>query len=251
MKELKNVKSRYDFSLDNRQVVLIVSGLILVLMLSFLMGTLFGKNLSRMSDQGAMAMASSPAPAADTAPAQTEPAAENSSAKPAVADLSGDTDSRAEYIRNLESMKVPSTGEPGAQAAQIEEPSAPPVMAKLTPPSAGTPEAAPTASVKTEPAKPAADKPEAAKETVSKPVVPAGSFTIQLASLPERDDAVALVKDLQSKRFEAYMLTVTLPGKGTFYRVRVGHYPDLNMAKKALGILQNREGKYFDAWITQ
>jgi len=46
------------------------------------------------------------------------------------------------------------------------------------------------------------------------------------------------------------MLTVTLPGKGTFTGC-AWPLPDLGMAKKGLGILQSREGKYYDAWITQ
>jgi len=134
MKEMKNVKSRYDFSLDNRQVVLIVSGLILVLMMSFLMGTLFGKNLSQMADSGgqavavndaektpapAVAGAEEPAPVADNLSADAEPAAPQA----------GDSATREEYIKNLESMKVPS----GTEPAPAEPSLAPPVMGKLNP----------------------------------------------------------------------------------------------------------------------
>ncbi|HUT53142.1 MAG TPA: SPOR domain-containing protein [bacterium] len=246
MNQMRGVKSRYDFSLDNRQVVLVVSGLILVLMLSFLMGTLFGKNLSRMSDQDKQ-VAAAPA-AAEPAPA-TAPAADPAGAvETAAAGPGAASDStRDDFIRNLESMKVPSGNEAAGEPAAEPAPT-PPAMASLNP--AGSPASAPADSAAPHTDKPA-DKPEPAKETITRPVIPMGTYTIQLASLPEKEEALALVKQLQSRKYEAYMLTVTLPGKGIFYRVRVGHYTDLNQAKKALAILQSREGKYFDAWITQ
>jgi cell division septation protein DedD len=253
MNQMRGVKSRYDFSLDNRQVVLIISGLILVLMLSFLMGTLFGRNLAQMSDQdkqvAAAPAATNPAPVAAASEEAPNPASavETASAAPGAADST-----RADLIRNLESMKVPSgkaaadqAGAPAA-AGPAEPAAAPPAMASLNPDS--PPSASVPAAPHNDAAKPA-DKP--AKPSITRPVIPMGTFTIQLASLPDKGDALEVVKQLQSRRYDAYMLTVTLPGKGIFYRVRVGHYTDLNQAKKALAILQSREGKYFDAWITE
>jgi hypothetical protein len=78
-----------------------------------------------------------------------------------------------------------------------------------------------------------------------------GTYTIQIASVPTRDEAQAMVDELRAKRYDAYFVQVSIPEKGTFYRVRIGHYRDLDQAKKALIIIQQREGKYFDAWITQ
>jgi len=252
MKELRDIKSRYDFSLDNRQVVLIVSGLILVLMLSFLMGTLFGRNLARMSDQPAPIAAAesgqdnlanpSPNPAV---PTEQLSSLENDLAAAADSPESKAPANREELIQNLQNMKPP-TGMPAAETETVEP--APPVMAKLDNANDSQPAAGGAEGPNRGLAAPA--KAEAKKETLAKPMIPAGSYTIQLVSLPGKGEAEALVRELQSKKYEAFMLTVALP-KGTFYRVRVGHYQDLNQAKKALAILQNREGKYYDAWITQ
>jgi len=251
MKELRDIKNRYDFSLDTRQAVLIVSGLILMLMLSFLMGTLFGRNLAKMSGEetemvgeGAVTVAEAPVPA------KKDSAAPEKDAITGQEDLSPKnvTSSRDKLIEELESMKVPERVEEPAQEPVTAKP---PMMAKMS----DTEEKPAAGQEETKPAKTTGPEPEPAKkpepEKVKRPVVPAGSFTIQLASLPDKSDADLLVEDLTNKRYDAYMLQVSLPGKGTFYRVRVGHYEDLDQARKALKILQAREGKYYDAWITQ
>ncbi len=249
MKELKEVKSRYEFSLDTRQAVLIVSGFILVLMLSFLMGTLFGRNLS---GQGNAALASV-APA--EAPAEEVVRDDFAEEERDLAWLDEDggapsdkIDSRERFIEELESMKVPKE----VDKTPAEPFATPPAMARLDDPE---PAARPTPEddFDREADRPAKKSPEPAEseEKSEKHVVRAGTYTIQLASLPNRGDAVALLDELRNKRYDAYMLQVNLPDKGTFYRVRVGHYRDLDQAKKALKILQARESKFFDAWITQ
>jgi len=267
MKELREIKSRYDFTLDNRQVVLIVSGLILVLMLSFLMGALFGRNLARMADRDqATTVASAPEVAESTVTKQeTGRAALNSIPETKRQAKSGEPSPIASkpdkeaLLRKYESMKVPTGIE--NQDEQPSDPdlaSTPPVMGRLdegeassSPAFDRTPETEPDEVETTEPAKPAGEKAEISGRDSTRPAIAAGSYTIQLASLPNRADADALVRELRSNKYDAFMLQVTLPGKGTFYRVRVGRYVDLNQARKALAILQKREGKYFDAWITQ
>lgn len=251
MKELKDFKSRYDFSLDNRQAILIISGLILVLMLSFLMGTLFGRNLARMAGEGEVTVA-----ALETVDVEADDALEASGEAPAPAisaDLDdeentkkpeADSSSREDFIRQLESMKIP------ARVKSSDE-----KLAAVLPPVLGNLEKAVTAKPagpsKDTAKAPAAEKKKDKAPASSRPVIHAGAYTIQLSSLPDKDDAEAKIEELRGKKYDAYMLQVTLPGKGTFYRVRMGHYKNLEQARKALTILQSREGKYFDAWITQ
>jgi cell division septation protein DedD len=267
MKELRDIKSRYDFTLDNRQVVLIVSGLILVLMLSFLMGALFGRNLARMADvDRETTVASAPEAVESTATKEetvraamdsipeTKRQAQSEESSPAVS-----KPDKEALLRRYESMKVPTGIED--QGEQLSDPDlapAPPVMGRLDEGEASissafdqAPGTEPDEVETTEPAKPAGKKAEISGPDSTRPAAAAGSYTIQLASLPNRADADALVKELRQNKYDAFMLQVTLPGKGTFYRVRVGRYVDLNQARKALAILQKREGKYFDAWITQ
>lgn len=247
MKELREVRSRYEFQLDNRQVVLLVSGLILTLMLSFLMGALFGSNLNKMKQSPAVAAGGGPAesvaqnefsPGSFTLPVREAITDEDLAPRSEQA-ITSSSSSRDDLIRQLESLKVPNE-------VKEEDPWPEPVKTV----------AAPAAAVKPEP-QPAKPEPATAKPQPASPspaartAPPAGTYTIQLASLPKREDAEALVNELRAKRYDAYMLHVSLPDKGSFYRVRIGHYKDLEQARKALVIVQNREGKFFDAWITQ
>jgi cell division protein FtsN len=53
-----------------------------------------------------------------------------------------------------------------------------------------------------------------------------GVLTIQVASLKNAKKAMQEVARLKRKGYEAYKVTVSVPGKGTCYRVRVGHFAD-------------------------
>jgi len=255
-------KGKYEFSLDNRQVGLIVSGLILVLALSFLLGTLFGRNLGQMADTGqppaATAMAgATTAEATDLTAMPAENAASAGGGTVAPATLAGGSSDRNNLIASLESQKpslAPSATAtdpaPAAAPAAAPAPLSAPIPTAPAPKPALAPEAAAPAPAAApipapKPPKPAAD-PAAAPTTP----VAAGSYTIQIASAPSKAEGQAMVNELRAKKYDAYMLPAALP-TGTFYRVRVGHYSSLDQAEKARKILQTREGKYFDAWITQ
>ncbi len=49
-------------------------------------------------------------------------------------------------------------------------------------------------------------------------------YTVQVASVPAEAEAQALVKRLQARGFEAYLVRADVPGKGTRYRIRVGRF---------------------------
>ncbi|MBW1892834.1 MAG: SPOR domain-containing protein [Deltaproteobacteria bacterium] len=75
-------------------------------------------------------------------------------------------------------------------------------------------------------------KPAQKKETVSV----SGGYALQIASLKEVKHADALVKKLKNKGYSAYYIAVSLPGKGVWYRVRIG---PLKSKTKALAVLKN------------
>lgn len=60
----------------------------------------------------------------------------------------------------------------------------------------------------------------------------AGRYTVQLVASPSQAEADEKVAQLKSKGVEAYILKSQVPGKGTFYRVRVGMFPNANEARK-------------------
>ena len=267
MKETRE-KSKYQFALDNRQAGLIVSGLLLVLVLSFLMGALFGRNMSRMTEETPAAVAAATANPQDMAdlnamPTASEPAGTTPAAGGASALDTALAGYKSQQLPTLDQLNAGSPAAPAAltEAYDTEAPAearatgATGPLAAPTPLSAPLPTGAPIAEPAPRPAplreptpRVAAADPE--PSAVPRPVIPAGAYTIQIASAPSKGEAQAIVNQLRARKYDAYMLAAALP-QGTFYRVRVGHYLDLDQAEKARRILQSREGKYFDAWITQ
>ncbi len=59
-----------------------------------------------------------------------------------------------------------------------------------------------------------------------------GQYAVQLASFPDLEIAREMERSLKSKTYPAYIETVDLPGKGTWYRVKVGKFTTEDEAKK-------------------
>lgn len=60
----------------------------------------------------------------------------------------------------------------------------------------------------------------------------AGSFTLQLAASQNRDEAERLASDLRAKGYAPYIVEAQVPGKGTFFRVRMGRFPSKDAAQR-------------------
>jgi len=84
---------------------------------------------------------------------------------------------------------------------------------------------------KTEPAKPPQKEPVAAK---SKPEPSGKSYTIQAASVRNAKDADRLVAALKKQGYPAYRMIGKIPGKGIWYRVRIGEYKSKDDARGTL-----------------
>ena len=99
--------------------------------------------------------------------------------------------------------------------------------------------AAPPASLVTQPktiatSAKSAPASTAVRTTVSAPGVPRGSYLLQVAALRAESDAISVAKDLQKKKFPAFVQT---PQGDKYYRVQVGPYTDqkaMQAAKKGL-----------------
>lgn len=79
---------------------------------------------------------------------------------------------------------------------------------------------------------PAAAHPVAAKpsRSLNAPLIPGGSYTLQVAALRRQADALALANSLQKKKFPAFVLT---PQGDRYFRVQVGPYPEQKAAEAA------------------
>lgn len=111
--------------------------------------------------------------------------------------------------------------EPAAGASGSSDVPAAPAAPSASAPAAAAPHAA------AQPAKPeklAYSKPTAAK--------PAGAYTLNVGSFKVRKNAEALRQDLEQKGIEATVSEVSLPDKGTWYRVSVGRFSTPDAARR-------------------
>lgn len=242
MRDLREIKSRYEFQVDNRQLILVASGILLIIIFVFILGIFFGRNFS------------SPVPAAvaATMPEEPPPAGviietditeiENSEEPAeAVSPLAEEEQERKDLIEKLEAEKLPTSLPGDVSETETDE------LDKQEPekPSEAESEAA---DKKEEPATAPVEKVE--KPAPALPASGTGRYTIQVASSQNRAEAKSLVKKLQASKYDAYMMEADLGSKGIWYRVRVGRYKTRDMATKALKIIQKREDGFEDAYIT-
>lgn len=124
----------------------------------------------------------------------------------------------------------------GQQQYKIPTPAPPPKPKPPAPKPAAKPPTAPMPAPKEKsvPTQPPSTKPETAAAVKPKPAAEQHRFTIQVAAVKEADNAKRLVNDLREKGYPAYQISVTLPGKGAWYRVRVGAYENRALAERML-----------------
>jgi DedD protein len=267
MRDTHRMREKYDLSLDSRQVVSLLIGGIVVLGAVFVLGVLVGKKLAgtpradhapdlltaldNKSDALERARAAPPltfqeeltrpaastptvarlppvspppTPASSTAPTVarvTAPAATPpTSATPAAAAAAPTASKPASPVR---AAAVPVTTAAVTEAKQERKPEAEKKAepaARPPPPESVATRSAPAA------AHPAPKVPEATSAT--------GAFTLQLGASPNRDDAERQAARLREKGYAPYIVTAEVPGKGTWYRVRMGSFPTKDSATRYL-----------------
>ena len=217
MRDSHRMKEKYDLSLDSRQVVSLLVAGIVVLGAVFVLGVLVGKKLagSQRNDRApdllsALDQKSAALERARAAPALTfqeeltaDAGATRAAAKPAAAPKAAEA--KAEAAKATLDKKAETASKPA---------DAGPIAARTAP------AAAPTASA------------SAPKTTDA--AAPSGAFTLQLGASPNREDAERMVSRLREKGYAPYIVTAEVPGKGTFYRVRMGSFPTREAAGRYL-----------------
>jgi len=254
--------------LERKQVVMLFAGGVVALVLVFVLGVLFGRNMANrkgareQSQAGQTALATEPAKPVPAATAETPPApgAGETALKqkidqqkvPPVKPEKGETAAKAaktgagetkpagkESSKLLETKTPPASMKPG-ETKKTE--TKPPETTKT-----GTAPAGKTAGTKTPPA---AAKPGETKPKESAPPAPAKSGpSIQVASFPDKPSADELVKKLKADKWPAFEETSKIPDKGTYYRVCLGPYASKDQANKALVIFKAKEPRYKDAFV--
>jgi DedD protein len=233
LRDVERWKDKIEVRLDNRQVFFLFFGSALVACLLFILGVIVGK---RLESRGKAVAPEIEDPLALLDRIATSPlAATEAPVRPAaptpVRTVSVPLPRVTEALRTLAADrpgKVPPSGPP---AVRERPPEAPPgehpaatTVAMLEPTTAGEPGpgAAGPARKATPPSAPVPSPGETPRGK--------GRFTLQLGSFPDRAEAEAFARQFGP---QPYVLPSEIPGRGTWYRVRVGDYPSLKDAVAA------------------
>jgi cell division septation protein DedD len=226
-------RERFDFSLDSKQVATVILGSLGVIGLAFFLGHAIGQ---RVADRPAP-----PVPAAAAAP-QADPLAVLDQAPRAGR---GEVPAQFSFHETLTSAKPPQDKlPPGPKAPTPSGPeskpapvvAAAPAESKVVPPPAAAPA----------PALPAAVAAKVAAAPASSPAPPRpasggkGAWVVQVGSTQDRGEAERL-----SARFAARgarVVVADVPGKGRWYRVRLGSFETREAADRYLRNLELTTG---------
>lgn len=256
MRDSHRMKEKFDLSLDNRQIVGLFITSIVVLGAVFVIGVVVGKKL---------AVAPHPAEAPDLLTALDQKAAQMEEARqdPPLTFQEELTKKSADPV--AAPSPAPKPPEKGVVTADVKpapakEATPKPVVAKADP----TPKpAVAKADAKPPPATEAAGKrlPEkvpvldgrvapspvatrtaekddlhTAFARIQQATTPSasGAFAVQVAASQNRVEAEAQVARLKAKGYAPYIVSATVPGKGTWYRVRLGSFSSREDASRYL-----------------
>ncbi len=132
----------------------------------------------------------------------------------------------------LEFYKALKSDEPDT-AVTIPEPPAAPGEAATESRQHRQPDTIPHKATASVMAKPAAGAPRPASPTAPQPPPSAastGHVTIQIAAMKDGAAAERIVANLKKDGYSAYLSRIVIPGKGLWFRVRVGRYPSREQA---------------------
>jgi DedD protein len=236
LRDVERWKDKIEVRLDNRQVFFLFFGSALCACMLFVLGVIVGK---RLESRGRAA-----------APEIQDPLAVldriNSVGLASAAGATRVPEPALTFPKALIAAPAKMAAPPPA-ARPLVLPAKAPAAAAKAPAIAKAPPAPPSAPAlaKTPPAPPGskllavsinrttATAPAVPKVLATAPAPAKARFTLQLSSFPDRSEADAFAKRFSAQG--AYVVTSEIPGKGTWYRVRVGSYGSSQEAIAAKG----------------
>lgn len=162
-----------------------------------------------------------------TPPERRAAAPQAAPSQPAPTDHPGDVEPSEESAEKRVEAPKPASREEAPQAARAPAEEAPPVP---KPPHGVTAEAAATARALLAIPSGAAPAPKAK-----------GAWSVQVNATRDGDTAERQARELRTRGYEAFVVTQVRDGE-MWYRVRVGHLPDLETANSLVSELKTREG---------
>lgn len=231
MRDLDRWKDKVELSLDGRQIFFLFFGSAVAACLIFVVGVLLGKRLE------ARALALQPAPVEDPLAAldqlgDADEADDGLTFHQALAATPAH-DKRAEAERRIsESAPEPKpAARVEARAEAVKEPkkAEPRAPIKAAPLVAARPQVVQAAP---------AHKPDVAAH---KPDAAAPHFTLQLSAFPDKSDAEEFMHKIQAAGYKPFLVASEIPGKGVFYRVRVGDFGSRQAAVEAKAAFEKKQ----------
>jgi DedD protein len=229
MRDVGRIREKVEIVLDSRQVVSLVLASAVVLGIVFYLGVTVGRDLA----------AAQPAPPADPLEQldrQAEALAEKLTFPEAL------TDQPAPVPADAGAKADAALAEADARAAEKAAADAAKAQAEKAEAEGRAAADAKAAAEKAAAEKLAAEKAAAAKAAAEKAKVveapSSGGFTVQVGAMPARAEADALVAKLRGQGLAPYVVEADIPGKGTFYRVRLGKFRSRDEAKRYLADVQ-------------
>jgi cell division septation protein DedD len=266
MRDLDRWKDKVEISLDGRQIFFLFFGSAVAACLIFVVGVLIGKRIE------ARALAMTPAPIEDPLAAldqlgDADEADEGLTFHKALAPSSLPKATHASEAREpISDEAKPESAEKAEKLVENVKPEAKPepMKAEVNKPEpqkteSGKPEAkAELASKDKKPALPphgddkkSAPLPPSRAQVVAaapakkpdgnKPAVAPGHFTLQLSAFPEKSDAEEFMHKIQAAGYKPFLIASEIPGKGIFYRVRVGDYASRQAAVDAKAEFERKQ----------
>lgn len=77
--------------------------------------------------------------------------------------------------------------------------------------------------------------------TITKVKLPTGGYTVNVGSFKKRMTAERLMNEMKKKRYKAFVTEVTIPKKGTWYRVSMGRFPTREEAQAFAREIKEKE----------
>jgi DedD protein len=249
MRDLDRWKDKVEISLDGRQIFFLFFGSAVAACLIFVVGVLIGKRIE------ARALALQPAAIEDPL---------------AALDQLGDADEADEGLTFHKALAPSAAAKAAIEPKKIEKADKP-VEAKKVEPKAPPPAPKPAmakpvvavaddkaedddgndvAAAKPEVKLPSPPRPQALpaarpqvvqQAAAKKPDATAAHFTLQLSAFPDKADAEEFMHKIQSAGYKPFLVASEIPGKGVFYRVRVGDYGSRQSAVDAKAEFERKQ----------
>lgn len=229
-------KTKSPRRLEKRQVIILLLLVLAVCLAGFALGVVVGRRgteralAQKLTQVEKVLVAQVPQPASE--PETMTAASVDKAEKPTTEEsgLSFYNDLSKESVPlgsgiNLAPVKSePTPAEPARPPIDLPDQ---PIVKKPSPPV--------TVAQTTEP-----DKPSPAAGEMPK-VAPDGAYSVQIGSFGGAGDAIALKQKFFARGYPVFVAEADLGAKGRWYRVRIGPYADVDSAKMAQKILEDKE----------